>query len=231
MKKMDVVKQNAMEKMGKSESHADNDATKETKEKLRVIKNEYKNMHTVGKIHAQEIEKCVGQGTQFADALSHFGSGFLTDTNVGEILKQVGVQMKAVEQARQTCNVNSVQSLITPIGKFQDHEIKKARDAKHKQDAVRLRYDTALEKLNEAKKKNDANSLKVKGIEQECADIKVEYDAVNAEFNEVMEQLNQEMNQQLVAQLREYTLQQLAFYKQASALWQETAELLHQIQA
>ncbi|EGC32281.1 hypothetical protein DICPUDRAFT_95312 [Dictyostelium purpureum] len=226
MKKMDQVKQQTMEKMGNKESQADNDATKEQKDKLRVIKTEYKELYTVGKIYAQETEKSTQQGSQFADALAQFGSTFLSDEQVGVCLKNVGVQLKSVEQSRQNCNVNSVQCLVNPIGKFQDSEIKKARDTKHKQDQVRIRYDTALDRLNEAKKKNEANSLKVKGLENECEEIKVEYDAVTAEFNQVMEQLNIEMNKQLVAQLREYTLQQLAFYKQASALWAETAELL-----
>ncbi|KYQ92522.1 hypothetical protein DLAC_06513 [Tieghemostelium lacteum] len=230
-KKLSQVKQYAGEKMGKVESHADNDSTKEIKEKLRHIKTEYSQMYTIGKQHAVETEKCTQNGTQFADVLTQFGSGFFSDQTVGEVLKKVGIQLKAVEQARQTCNVNSVQSLITPVGKFQDNEIKKARDAKHKQDTIRLKYDAALERLNEAKKKNDANSLKVKGMEQECADIKIEYDQVNSEFTQVMDHLVQEMNKQLVAELREYALQQLAFYKQAAALWEETSDVLNQFQA
>eukprot|EP01133_Synstelium_polycarpum_P014567 gene14567-17220_t len=230
-KKLATVKQSAKEAMGKTESHADNDATKETKEKLRVIKTEYHEMFTTGKNHCQETERCVNEGIKFADALDHFGSGFMADTNVGEVLKRVGVQLKSVEQARQTCNVNSMTSLVTPVGKFQDTEIKKARDAKHKQDTIRLKYDTALEKLNETKKKNDSNSLKVKAVEQECADIKVEYDVINREFNEIMEHLSAEMNKQLVAELREYALQQLAFYKQAAALWAETDSILSTFQA
>ncbi|GAM20508.1 hypothetical protein SAMD00019534_036830 [Acytostelium subglobosum LB1] len=225
-KKVAMVKQNAMEKMGKSESHADNDATKETKEKLRVIKTEYNAIYTTGKLHCQETEKSVQQGVQFGEALNNFGSAFMGDEQIADILKRMGLQIKAVEQARQTCNNNSMTSLVTPVGKFQDTEIKRAREAKHKQDAIRLRYDTHLEKLAEAKKKNDANSLKVKTIEQECNDIKEEYDVVNREFNEIMEHLNQEMNKQLVAELREFALQQLSFYKQASALWAEADEIL-----
>eukprot|EP01132_Coremiostelium_polycephalum_P002717 gene2717-3372_t len=225
-KKLAVVKQNAMEKMGNKESHADNDSTKELKEQLRVIKSEYGHIYTTGKSHAQDIEKSTQQGTQFADALIHFGSGFLSDNHVGDVLKKVGLQLKSIEQARQTCNVNSLTSLVTPVGKFQDTEIKKAREAKQKQNAIRLKYDAALDRLAEAKKKNDANSIKVKTVEQECEDIKVEYEKVNKEFTDIMEHLNQEMNKQLVAQLREYALQQLAFYKQASALWEETNQLI-----
>ncbi|KAK5580531.1 hypothetical protein RB653_000551 [Dictyostelium firmibasis] len=230
-KKLAEVKQQTMEKMGKTESHADNDATKEQKEKLRAIKTEYAQIYTVGKIYAQETEKSTQQGSQFADALAQFGTGFVSNEQVSEALKNVGVQLKSVEQARQSCNVNSVQSLINPVGKFQDTEIKKARDSKHKQDQIRIRYDTALEKLQEAKKKNDANSLKVKGLENECNEIKVEYDTVTAEFTQTMDNLNQEMNKQLVEELREYTLQQLAFYKQAAALWEETSDLLSSFQA
>ncbi|EGG19550.1 hypothetical protein DFA_00128 [Cavenderia fasciculata] len=230
-KKVALVKQMGMEKMGKTESHADNDATKETKDKLRVIKNEYKEIYTTGKFYCQETEKSTQEGTKFADALTKFGEGFLINSQVGEVLKNVGFQLKAVEQARQTCNVNSMTSLIAPVGKFNDTEIKKARDAKHKQDAVRLRYDAALEKLTETKKKNDANSLKVKQVETECEELKKEYDAVNKEFSDVMENLNIEMNKRLVAELREFALQQLAFYKQASALWAESNEILSSFQA
>ncbi|EFA76501.1 hypothetical protein PPL_10269 [Heterostelium album PN500] len=228
-KKLATVKQMGMEKMGKTESHADNDATKETKEKLRVIKTEYHEIYTTGKLYCQETEKSVQTGVQFADALTHFGGGFIGDAAVAEVLSRIGVQLKSVEQARQNCNNNSMTSLVTPVGKFQDTEIKKARDAKHKQDAIRLRYDTHLEKLADLKKKNDPNSLKVKTTEQECNDIKEEYDVVNREFAEIMEHLNAEMNKQLVAELREYALQQLSFYKQASALWAEADELLSNI--
>ncbi|GAM27956.1 hypothetical protein SAMD00019534_111320, partial [Acytostelium subglobosum LB1] len=230
-KKVAMVKQNAMEKMGKSESQADDASTKALKERLVLIRKLYKDVHSTGKNYCQESDKLAKEGLLFSEALIQFSTGCIDDETVGVVIKCVSSQVKSLEETRTTCNAESAHTMINNLGKLQDAELKRANDLKSKQDSIRLEYDTLLERLNDAKKKNDSSSPKVMTAERECQTCKENYDKVTSEFIEAMEQLNSEMNRQLVTELRQYARAQMDFHMRAAEMWNDTNNALSAFQA
>jgi len=214
-----MVKQAALEKIGKAESHESAEAAA-TKDELANIRTGYTNLATALKNYCNEGGALsVSQGEIFAEAL--FTLGGTQSAPLSDALKAVGQAQRDMDNHLMTVFSSTKEQMLAQVQSLVDTDIKKCRDLKAKAETARLKYDTSLSDLKSAQssKKQDPNKLqKVEEAEQRA---KGSYDQATSEWAEATKQLQERVRKELHQQLKDYAEWQSSYFEKGITLWQE----------
>jgi len=211
------VKQAALEKMGKAESHASAEDVA-TKDGLANIKNGYTAVGTALKNYCNEGGALSAtQGEVFAESLLTFGG--TQPSPLSDALKAVGQSQKETDTHLLSLVNLTKEKMLSQVQALNDTDIKRCRDLKAKAETARLKYDTALSDLKAQQKKSEPAKLqKAEETEQK---VKAAYDQATAEFAEATRQLQERVHKELTQQLREYAEAQRAYFEKGLQFWEE----------
>jgi hypothetical protein len=206
--KMHVATQMAKEKMGKADATIETESTREIKQILKVIKKGYKKIDHSGRLYVTESERLAMAATELGDSLLLLGSGILTTTPLGQGLHTLGSELKAIASLSQNYAAATTSSLVAPIGKLLEVDIKRASDIKSHQENARLKYDMAIS----AQKHKHQTSDDLETSRQA-------YEQLTRELTEALNLVLAQIGTELMYELKTWAASQARYYNEMSQMW------------
>eukprot|EP01113_Clastostelium_recurvatum_P028958 TRINITY_DN3496_c0_g1_i4.p1 TRINITY_DN3496_c0_g1~~TRINITY_DN3496_c0_g1_i4.p1 ORF type:complete len:328 (-),score=99.37 TRINITY_DN3496_c0_g1_i4:46-936(-) len=216
--KVAVATQMTKEKMGKADMSMETDSTKEMKHNLRTLKHGYKRIHSSSKSYVVESERLALTGSELGDALIELGSGILTTTPLASGLNSLGTQLKAMCAVAQNNSANSNTSLVAPINRLIENDIRVASEIKRRQETARLKYDSSASTLRNFK---SSDRTKLQQLEAETESLRQVYEQLTIELTSAVNQVLAQVGSELMAELKAWAAAQARYYAEMSQMWNE----------
>jgi len=212
-----MVKQAALEKMGKAESHESAEAAA-TKDELNNYKLGYTQLSNALKSYCNEGGAlCVTQGEILAEALFSFAN--TQPIPFSDALRVTGQAQREMDNHLLHVITNLKEKTYLQVLALLDTDIKRCRDLKAKAETARLKYDTSLSEVKNLQKKPEGTKLQ-KAEETEEKN-KVAYDHATNEWADATKHLGDRVTNELHQQLYEYAEWQRAYHENSLKVWDD----------
>jgi len=217
VKKMNIAKQYALQKMGKVESTEESPAFKEMAQRYEVTK---KNYEEVSKISRQSARQELAQHTTtqlLGECWMEVGTG--QENTIGAALCKFGEAEKTLSEFGRTYVDDVNTRFVNPVIKILE-EVQEIEHIKKRLGSTRLAYDATQSRLKNAQGK-EKEPAKLQALEQDFNAAKEKYETTVNEMVQKMENLEKRRDEELLQELCSYMSAQKEYHSKCLSLLQE----------